>query len=80
MQHIETAVGERDAIAGAAPVRHPAPKLTSRKQAASALVTKITADPKADVKIAVIPYGQYVNIGVANRNQARSRYGAKKES
>jgi len=30
MQHIETAVGERDAIAGAAPVRHPVPKLIAR--------------------------------------------------
>ena len=52
-----------------ASMNQPATKMTSLKQAATDLVTKITADPKADVKIAVIPYGQYVNIGVANRNQ-----------
>jgi Flp pilus assembly protein TadG len=52
-----------------ASMNQPATKMSSLKQAATDLVTKITADPKADVKIAVIPYGQYVNIGVANRKQ-----------
>jgi Flp pilus assembly protein TadG len=47
----------------------PASKLASLKTAANNLVTKITADPTADVKIAVIPYGQYVNVGVSNRSQ-----------
>lgn len=52
-----------------ASMNQPATKMSSLKQAATDLVNKITADPNADVKIAVIPYGQYVNIGVANRNQ-----------
>ncbi|SHE96046.1 Flp pilus assembly protein TadG [Kaistia soli DSM 19436] len=39
------------------------------KTAAKNLVTKVTADPKADVKIAVVPYGANVNVGLSNRKQ-----------
>lgn len=52
-----------------ASMNQPSTKMTALKSAAKSLVSKVTADPKADVKIAVVPYGQYVNIGVANRNQ-----------
>ncbi len=50
-------------------MNNPSTKMSGLRTAATNLVTKITADPKADVKIAVIPYDNYVNIGVANRNQ-----------
>lgn len=50
-------------------MNQPATKMSSLKTAAKNLVARITADPKADVKIAIVPYGQYVNVGVANRNQ-----------
>jgi Flp pilus assembly protein TadG len=45
-------------------------KITTLKVAAKDLVQKITKDPKADVKIAVIPFGQYVNVGVSRRNES----------
>ncbi len=44
-------------------------KLASLKVAAKDLVGKITKDPKADVKIAVVPFAQYVNIGTARRSE-----------
>ncbi|MCX5478794.1 pilus assembly protein [Kaistia geumhonensis] len=44
-------------------------KITALKTAAKSLVSKITADAKADVKIAVVPYGSTVNVGLANRSQ-----------
>ncbi len=52
-----------------ASMNQPNTKMSGLKTAATTLVNKVTADAKADVKIAVVPYGQYVNIGVANRNQ-----------
>lgn len=52
-----------------ASMNQPNTKMSGLKTAATSLVNKVTADAKADVKIAVVPYGQYVNIGVANRNQ-----------
>jgi len=45
-------------------------KLTDLKTAATNLVTTLTADPKAKVKIAVAPFGQYVNTGVSRRNES----------
>jgi Mg-chelatase subunit ChlD len=44
-------------------------RLTSLKSAANNLVKAITSDPKANVKIAVVPFAQYVNTGVARRNE-----------
>lgn len=44
-------------------------RLTSLKKAATNLVNTLTADPKANVKIAVVPFAQYVNTGVARRNE-----------
>jgi Flp pilus assembly protein TadG len=44
-------------------------RLTSLKTAATNLVNTLTADPKANVKIAVIPFAQYVNTGVSRRNE-----------
>ena len=44
-------------------------KITTLKTAATGLVTKVTKDKEADVKVAVIPFGQYVNIGVDRRDE-----------
>ena len=44
-------------------------KLASLKQAANALVTELLADPKADVKIGLVPYADYVNVGTKYRNE-----------
>lgn len=44
-------------------------RLTSLKTAATNLVNTLTADAKANVKIAVVPFAQYVNTGVARRNE-----------
>jgi len=44
-------------------------RLTSLKSAATSLVNTLTSDPKANVKIAVVPFAQYVNTGVARRNE-----------
>jgi Flp pilus assembly protein TadG len=44
-------------------------KISTLKTAATSLVTTLTAQKDADVKIAVIPFGQYVNIGVARRSE-----------
>jgi len=45
-------------------------KIATLKMAAANLVNKITSQPKADVKIAVMPFAQYVNIGVSRRNES----------
>jgi Flp pilus assembly protein TadG len=44
-------------------------RLTSLKTAATNLVNTLTADARANVKIAVVPFAQYVNTGVARRNE-----------
>jgi Flp pilus assembly protein TadG len=44
-------------------------RLTSLKTAATNLVNTLTADEKAKVKIAVVPFAQYVNTGVSRRNE-----------
>jgi Flp pilus assembly protein TadG len=44
-------------------------RMTSLKSAANNLVKALTTDPKANVKIAVVPFAQYVNTGVARRNE-----------
>lgn len=44
-------------------------RLASLKTAATNLVNTLTADPKANVKIAVVPFAQYVNTGVERRNE-----------
>jgi hypothetical protein len=43
-------------------------KLTALKSAAENLVVQLRQDPNADVKIGVVPYADYVNVGVNNRN------------
>ena len=43
-------------------------KLDALKAAAEDLVVQLRQDPKADVKIGVVPYADYVNVGVNNRN------------
>jgi Flp pilus assembly protein TadG len=43
-------------------------KLTTLKSAAASLVDKLTVGGTASVKIGVVPFAQYVNVGVANRN------------
>ena len=44
-------------------------RITALKEAANTLVTKLTEVKEADVKIAVIPFGQYVNVGVRRRSE-----------
>ncbi|MGB3501264.1 MAG: TadE/TadG family type IV pilus assembly protein [Mesorhizobium sp.] len=44
-------------------------KITALKTAANALVTELLANPKADVKIALVPYADHVNIGLKYRNE-----------
>ena len=44
-------------------------KLEALKVAAKDLVQTITKDSNADIKIAVIPFAQYVNVGVSRRNE-----------
>ncbi|WP_181708062.1 Tad domain-containing protein [Chthonobacter rhizosphaerae] len=43
-------------------------KIDALKTSARALVDAITEDPLADVRIGVVPYADYVNVGTANRN------------
>ncbi len=43
-------------------------KLVALKQSAEDLVVALRQDPNADVKIGVVPYADYVNVGTANRN------------
>lgn len=42
--------------------------ITALKSAASSLVDTLMMDPRADVKISVVPYADYVNVGVGNRD------------
>ncbi len=42
-------------------------KLVALKQSAEDLVVALRQDPNADVKIGVVPYADYVNVGTANR-------------
>ena len=42
-------------------------KLTTLKTASKSLVTTLTNDKGAEVKIAVVPFANYVNVGVARR-------------
>ncbi len=44
-------------------------RIAGLKTAANSLVTTLTTQKGADVKIAVIPFGQYVNIGVGRRSE-----------
>lgn len=44
-------------------------KISSLKAAAIDLVKALKEDPNADVRIAVVPYADYVNVGVQNRGQ-----------
>lgn len=43
-------------------------KLTALKDSAEELVSTLWQDPAVDVKIGVVPYADYVNVGTANRN------------
>lgn len=45
-------------------------KLATLKTAASSLVDKLTSGGTANVKIGVVPFAQYVNVGVASRYQS----------
>ena len=45
-------------------------KLATLKSAAKSLVDLITADPLANVKISLVPFATYVNVGLSNRNQS----------
>lgn len=45
-------------------------KITTLKSAATSLVTTLTAQGTTAIKIAVIPFANYVNVGVAARNQS----------
>jgi Flp pilus assembly protein TadG len=45
-------------------------KLTTLKTAATSLVDKLTVSGASNVKIGVVPFAQYVNVGIANRNQS----------
>lgn len=42
-------------------------KLTALKKAADDMVVTLKKDPKNSVKIALVPYADYVNVGVTNR-------------
>ncbi|MGL4445411.1 MAG: pilus assembly protein TadG-related protein [Alsobacter sp.] len=45
-------------------------KLQTLKTSANLLVDTLTADASAKVKFAIVPFANYVNVGLANRNQA----------
>jgi hypothetical protein len=45
-------------------------KLADLKSAAEELVLALKQDPKADVRIGVVPYADYVNVGTGNRHQS----------
>jgi Flp pilus assembly protein TadG len=51
-------------------------KMDALKVAATDLVKTLKKEPKADVKIAVIPFAQYVNVGVGRRNETWMNVGA----
>ena len=44
-------------------------KIAGLKTAANSLITTLTTQKDADVRIAVIPFGQYVNIGLGRRSE-----------
>jgi Mg-chelatase subunit ChlD len=44
-------------------------RIDTLKQAAKDLVESIQSDPAAGVKVGVVPFSRYVNVGVANRNE-----------
>lgn len=43
-------------------------KITTLKSAATSLVNQLLASSDANVKVALVPYADYVNVGVANRS------------
>jgi len=43
-------------------------RIEALRSAATTLVNELFADPDARVRIAVVPYAEYVNVGTANRN------------
>ncbi|WP_293423943.1 vWA domain-containing protein [Phreatobacter sp.] len=43
-------------------------KLAALKTSAEELVTTLWRDPTVDIRIGVVPYADYVNVGTANRN------------
>ena len=45
-------------------------KIAALKQAADDLVVTLTKDPKSTVKIGLVPYADYVNVGTSNRSQS----------
>lgn len=51
-------------------------KITTLRTAATSLVTKLTAGNAEGVKIGVVPFAQYVNVGVAARNESWVSVGA----
>lgn len=51
-------------------------KITSLKSAAEELLKQITKVKDADVKVAVVPFSNYVNIGVKRRNEPWVNVGA----
>jgi len=44
-------------------------KINTLKTAAGALVTELTSNAKADVRIGLVPYADYVNVGIKNRSE-----------
>lgn len=45
-------------------------KLTNLKSSASMLVETLFAHPEAQVMVGLVPFGQYVNVGTANKNKS----------
>lgn len=43
-------------------------RITALRAAASSLVDTLTRDPRANVRVAVVPYADYVNVGLGYRN------------
>ncbi|WP_281379129.1 TadE/TadG family type IV pilus assembly protein [Chthonobacter rhizosphaerae] len=43
-------------------------KIDALKKAATSLVNELKKDDAADVKVAIVPYADYVNVGTSNRN------------
>ena len=44
-------------------------KIAALKAASHGLLDEVLADTRAEVKVSVIPYAEYVNVGPSNRNQ-----------
>ncbi|WP_181699082.1 pilus assembly protein TadG-related protein [Chthonobacter albigriseus] len=51
-------------------------KIDALKKAAKDLVQQLKKNDKADVKVALVPYGDYVNVGTDNRSQPWISVGA----